>query len=80
MTFCDAQSSCIDFPMRQRLTAAIASARLSCRAGGGTPHKPAVLRPNGHVLHEAEACVDHLVGAGLPASKLFKEVRRELEV
>ena len=28
--------------------------------GGGTPHKPAVLGANGHVIHEATACARYL--------------------
>lgn len=29
--------------------------------GGGTPHKPAIVESNGHVLHEATACARFLM-------------------
>ena len=49
-------------------------ARLLC-LGGGTPHKPAVLGPSGHVVHEASACASYLMAArGVPAAHVLKEV------
>ena len=49
-------------------------AKLLC-LGGGTPHKPAVLGPSGHVIHEASACASYVMAArGVPAGDILKEV------
>ena len=29
--------------------------------GGGTPHKPPILREGGYVLHEGTECADYLI-------------------
>ncbi|CAL5218988.1 g743 [Coccomyxa viridis] len=42
--------------------------------GGGTPHKPAVLGSTGHVLHESTVCAEYLLGKGVPAADILKEV------
>lgn len=43
--------------------------------GGGTPHKPPVLETSsGHVIHEATACAKFLLHAGLPATRILKEI------
>lgn len=41
--------------------------------GAGTPHKPAVVKDNGAVLHEAAAYADVLLAEGVPADALLKE-------
>ncbi|KAI8465339.1 MAG: DUF218 domain-containing protein [Monoraphidium minutum] len=41
--------------------------------GGGTPHKPAVLTPTGHVLHESTACASYLLDRGAAPGALLKE-------
>ncbi|GBF93965.1 hypothetical protein Rsub_06214 [Raphidocelis subcapitata] len=42
--------------------------------GGGTPHKPPVLAPSGHVVHESTSCADYLISKGADAGALLKEV------
>ncbi|DBA72362.1 TPA: hypothetical protein ACH3X2_010515 [Trebouxia sp. C0005] len=42
--------------------------------GGGTPHKPAVLSDNGHVVHEGSAYAAYLLEQGVPAKHVLKEV------
>jgi hypothetical protein len=42
--------------------------------GGGTPHKPPIIGPNGHVLHESTSCADYLIQArGAASGDLLKE-------
>jgi hypothetical protein len=43
-------------------------------AGGGTPHKPAVIGDNGHVVHESTSCADYLMSKGMAADMILKEV------
>lgn len=41
--------------------------------GGGTPHKPDVITPTGHALHEATACTTYLMATGVAPHSLLKE-------
>lgn len=41
--------------------------------GGGTPHKPPVLRPSGFVLHEGTELADYLISQGLDKRHILKE-------
>jgi hypothetical protein len=43
-------------------------------AGAGTPHKPDVVQPNGHVLHESTSCAQYLLRKGVSAKDILKEV------
>lgn len=43
------------------------------RTGGGTPHKPPVLGPSGHVVHESTSCADYLMARGVRAEHILKE-------
>lgn len=43
-------------------------------AGGGTPHKPAVIAPNGHVIHESTSCAEYLIAKGMASGDILKEV------
>ncbi|CAL8461631.1 g1162 [Coccomyxa elongata] len=42
--------------------------------GGGTPHKPPVLGPSGHVLHESTSCANYLKTRGVSGASILKEV------
>ncbi|KAG1661097.1 hypothetical protein FOA52_012086 [Chlamydomonas sp. UWO 241] len=41
--------------------------------GGGTPHKPPILRPSGHVIHESTSCAEYLIAGGAPRELILKE-------
>ncbi|CAG9461966.1 unnamed protein product [Pedinophyceae sp. YPF-701] len=43
-------------------------------SGGGTPHKPPILNPQGFVVHEAVSCAQYLMERGVPASAILREV------
>lgn len=40
--------------------------------GGGTPHKPAVLGPTGHVLHESTSMASYLIARGVEPAAILK--------
>lgn len=42
--------------------------------GGGTPHKPPVLGPSGHVIHESTSCANYLRAQGVSEVSILKEV------
>lgn len=42
------------------------------RAGGGTPHKPAVVGPNGHVIHESTSGATYLMNTGVQPGAIYK--------
>jgi uncharacterized SAM-binding protein YcdF (DUF218 family) len=42
-------------------------------AGGGTPHKPSIIGPSGHTLHESTSCAQYLLDQGAHPSALLKE-------
>ena len=39
--------------------------------GGGTPHKPPILRPDGYVLHEGTECAQFLIAQVCPYWSLY---------
>eukprot|EP00897_Mesotaenium_endlicherianum_P000195 jgi/Mesen1/10176/ME000076S09684 len=41
--------------------------------GGGTPHRPPVIGPAGHVIHEGTSCADYLLSKGMAAPSILKE-------
>lgn len=41
--------------------------------GAGTPHKPDVIDPTGHVLHESTSCAAYLMSKGADPRSLLKE-------
>eukprot|EP00270_Netrium_digitus_P000813 TRINITY_DN10913_c0_g1_i2.p1 TRINITY_DN10913_c0_g1~~TRINITY_DN10913_c0_g1_i2.p1 ORF type:complete len:371 (+),score=63.32 TRINITY_DN10913_c0_g1_i2:132-1244(+) len=41
--------------------------------GGGTPHRPPVLTPEAHVVHESSTCAHYLLQNGVSASAVMKE-------
>ena len=41
--------------------------------GGGTPHKPPILRPDGYVLHEGTECAQFLI-AQVSAASVYELV------
>ncbi|EIE22087.1 hypothetical protein COCSUDRAFT_16982 [Coccomyxa subellipsoidea C-169] len=42
--------------------------------GGGTPHKPAIIGPSGHVIHESTSCANYLRAKGVSAASILNEV------
>lgn len=41
-------------------------------SGGGTPHKPDVLGPTGHVIHESTSCANYLMATGVEPHMIYK--------
>lgn len=63
--------------LSKRHGAAICTCVLAA-AGGGTPHKPDVLMPSGHVLHESTACSRYLLDQGMSPHAILKGMQLNL--
>lgn len=48
------------------------SCKILC-TGGGTPHAPPFLSPEGFVVHEGTACAQYLIDRGVSPSNILKE-------
>jgi hypothetical protein len=46
-------------------------------AGGGTPHKPAVLGSTGHIIHESTSGAVYLMATGVQAGDILKVSRAD---